>query len=467
MQRIHLPACPAGRRADVALARTHAHHPTTWLVPAAAALLLLTSATSSRAELRCPIELQQNVCAEATGSCPAYAPVGPVASDWPNFQFNRQHTGKTTDLGPTCPNEVWTSKVKGKVLSAPVIGGDGTLFIASAKNPVCALNPADGSIYWCDTDNLGRLPDLSSMAIGNGDIVYVGTRDNDFWAIDIPPTSSTVATVDWRQKICTDGDISTSPIISDDGLVYMASNSLGAATIMAMCPGPTRTVKWCVAPLSGGISDVSPALSPAGDVLYLVHSGAFLLALDPETGQQLWEIQLEDRLNGVRVPNYTPVVNPSNGHIYVGLDTGLWEVTPPPSLPGTPTKQLLLPTYATKHERVQSPPALDLAHGTIFVIAARGQKPTFYALALNGTIKWQKDYTMLGHGRARNTPPVVDAAGNVYQVVKKAIHAFSPTGALLWTKPTKTFFATSPIISNGRLYAAVVDGTTYAIGDCP
>ena len=51
----------------------------------------------------------------------------------------------------------------------------------------------------------------------------------------------------------------------NDGIVYMGSDSLGAGTLMAMCPGPTRQPKWCINPLGGGIRNASPALSTAGD----------------------------------------------------------------------------------------------------------------------------------------------------------------------------------------------------------
>ena len=80
-----------------------------------------------------------------------------------------------------------------------------------------ALNAADGTAYWCDTDNQGKLADRSSPAIGNGGLGYIGTRDNDLWAIDLPPFGGANATVAWREKVCTDGDITAPPVIGNDG----------------------------------------------------------------------------------------------------------------------------------------------------------------------------------------------------------------------------------------------------------
>src|SRR6185503_17788779 len=100
--------------------------------------------------------------------------------------------------------------------------------------------------------------------------------DNDMWAIQIPPIGGFPGHVAWRQKVCTDGDITVPPIIGGDGLVYMASDSLGAGTLMAMCPGTTRQVKWCLNPVGGGIRNASPALSPSGNALYVTIGGGIL-----------------------------------------------------------------------------------------------------------------------------------------------------------------------------------------------
>jgi outer membrane protein assembly factor BamB len=432
-----------------------------------AALASLTFATVAAADSRCGTALQTNVCLEAAGTCPAFASPGPANSPWPLFQQNAQHTGQSPYAGPTCSNLIWQTKLRPKILSTQALGADGTLYVAASKYPVCALNPADGTVYYCGTDNLGKLPDYSAPAIGNDNFLYVGTRDNDLWALDLPPTNATEAPVVWRQKVCTDGDITTSPTIGNDGLIYMGSDSLGGGTVMAMCPGSTRQIKWCINPLGGGIRNVSPALSPDGATLYLTTGGDIVYAVDAETGVQQWQLQLETRVNGVRGSNYTPAVDPTTGKVYVGFSHGLYEVTPPASLPGTPTSRLLLPTYTLGRESIYSPPAIDTANGTIFVLSARGQRPSLYAIDLNGNIKWHKDYTQIGRGRTRSTPPVVDANGNVYVVTKKLLLAFDKNGNELFRTTAHRQFQSAPILAAGRLYIGGVDGTVSAIGDCP
>ena len=134
-------------------------------------------------------------------------------------------------------------------------GGADTVYVASAKYPVCSIEPAAGAVNWCDTTDIGKLPDYSSPAISKDGVAYIGTRDNDLWAIGIPGQASVVPPVLWRKKVCSDGDVTTQPTIRSDGVVYMGSDSLGSGSLFAMCPGPTEQVKWCRHPLAGGMAN--------------------------------------------------------------------------------------------------------------------------------------------------------------------------------------------------------------------
>jgi outer membrane protein assembly factor BamB len=437
---------------------------------AALALLLAPGVERAAFAERCSIELHQDPCAAANPVCPAVAPpVGIAAGSWPVFQGNVQHTGVSPFNGPTCSNQVWSRTLLGDLLAASALapgrpGEPETLFVPVGKSPLCALNPADGSVYWCHTDFLGKLADRSSPLIGNGDLAYIGTRDNDLWAINVPPVGDSDATVAWQQFVCTDGDITAPPIMASDGLTFMASDSIGAGTLMAMCPGPTRQVKWCKNPLGGGIRNASPALSPSGDELYVMFGGGTVLALDPETGDEHWRVQLEPAISIGRTPNHAPVVNPVTGRIYVGLMGGLYAVDRPAVPGGTPTSALLFDTSSIG--RVDAPPALDLAHGSIVVGVSNGPSSALFALDLTGHVKWQRNDLGVGRFRANN-PPVVDASGRIYLTLGKSLIALQSTGANEWRKDFKKKFESSPILANGRVYVGTADGTMYAIGDCP
>jgi len=445
---------------------------TRWRRIALAALAVAVPSTSAReagAAPRCEISLQNDVCMEANPVCPAVAsPLGVSPGSWPVFQGNVQHTGQSTFAGPTCADSVWSQRLAGRILSSAVLapgnpGETETLFVPVGKAPVCAIDPASGAIRWCDTDEQGKRADRSSPVVGNGDFTYIGTRDNDLWAIDIPPLGSPNATVAWRQKVCTDGDITVPPIIGADGLVYMASDSLGAGTLMAMCPGPARQPKWCVNPVGGGIRNASPALSPTGDQLYVVIGGGALGAFHPQTGAELWRVQLEPRTSIGRNSNLAPVVDPNTGRIYVGLKQGLWAVDPPVTPGGTPTVTLFLDTRGSR-ERFEAPSALDLVHGRVVVGASRGQVSTLYAIGLDGQVVWQR--SNLGRGKFQNNPPVVDAQGKIYLTLDKSLFAFNADGSTLWRRDFAARFPASPILGDGRLYVGTTDGTMHAIGGC-
>jgi len=420
---------------------------------------------------RCNRALQSNVCLEANPVCPpATPPLGIAAGSWPVFQGNVQHTGVSPFRGPACDRRIWSRKLQGGIVSAPILAsgnpGEGdTLFVPVGKAPLCALNPADGSVYWCETDETGKLADRSSPVVGNGNLAYIGTRDNDLWAIDVPPAGSADATVAWRQKVCTDGDITAPPIISDEGLVFMGSDSLGAGTLMAMCPGPERQPKWCVKPLGGGIRNASPALSPDGDELYVLFGGGILIALDPSTGAERWRIQLQPKRSVGRLPNQAPVVNPITGRIYVGIADGLFAIDPPASPAGAPVATLLFDTRGAA-EDIEIPPALDLQRGTIVIGVSNTTGSTLYGLSLAGRVQWQR--SDLGPGRFdNNNPVVIDSRGRIYLTLGRSLIALQKDGTSFWRSEFGSPFESSPILAEGRLYVGTNEGTVYAIGDCP
>lgn len=419
---------------------------------------------AANAQRRCSIENQLDVCLGQNLTCPAYAgEKGPQASEWPMFQHDAQHTGKTSSLGPSSPAVLWMRKVKGPMYAAPSIGlpppggTKGVIYVSTHKYPICALNPANGAVYWCKTQDAGKIGDQSAPALGNGSTLYVGTRDNDLWAIDSTPAVPQANRI-WRQKVCTDGDVSTPPSIDSNGIVYMGSDSLGSGTIMAMCPGATLGIKWCINPIGAGVKTLSPALSPAEDKVYITTGGSELRAYRTTDGIPVWTIELDKRRNGARRWNFTPVVHPTTGRIYVGFDDGVWAVDEAGS---TPVATLLYATRSVNNEIIASPPAIDVANDRLYFIAAFKNKGTFYAIDLAGNLKWSQS---LGRTNGRNVPPVIDGNGNVYLAAGQTITSWTKTGTVRWTFDEPAGFTSSPALGNGRLYVGTLNGKIYALG---
>lgn len=443
------------------------------LVIACVLVAPVCSATLAVASLeRCTGALHTDVCAEQTHTCPTPAgSVGLAVTDWPVFQHDVQHTGKSAQSGPSCaaPQPIWTTKLTGRIESASIIGpagpsGQGTIYVPISHNPVCALDATDGHALWCKTNDFPRDVGFAGPVLSADDTLYVGTRDNDLWHIALPEPPQEPATVLWKQKVCTDGDVVTPAVISSEGLVYMGSDSLSSGSLFAMCPGDERQVKWCHNPIGGAVTNVSPALSPDQSRLYITYQGGSLVSYDASTGEEKWRVRLEARLNNGRW-NYTPVVNPVTGRVYVGFDSGLFAVdthVDPDTLVESPVVSLLYDTYTADRARILSPPALDLAHDAIYFAAMSGPTSSLYAITTSGALKWKR--TKLP-GAVKNNPPVVDADGRVYFALKRLLHAIDPaTGNDLWTFSTKSLFIASPVITSGRVYVGSKAGMEYALG---
>jgi len=347
---------------------------------------------------------------------------------------------------------LWSYKGRNRLVSTPAIGQDGTIYLGHGRNPLCAIDPADGEEVWCTTKNRGTFADRSSPAAAANGNIYIGGRDNDLWSVLANGETQ------WQFHIQTDGDVTTSPVIGNlGGLIYIGSDSLSAGYFYAMRPGPVADPAWLNI-LGGGLRNVSPALSHDGTVVYVTTSGYRLHALDALTGIQLWDLVLERRRNGARGPNYTPVVG-DDGTIYVGLDEGLFAVAPDGTLKWR---------FKTGRRRIFSPPAIGI-DGTLFVGAARRTDGMFFALTPEGVEKWSTPIK----GRLFNTAPVVDAAGTVYLAADRTLRAFHPEGdgeggaSVKWALSgfARRVFDSGTVIGDRVLYQGSRDTRLYAIGD--
>lgn len=437
---------------------------------------VVLAAASARADDRCGGDLGLDPCLGANPVCPETpGPVGLAPGSWPVFQQNPQHTGRSPFAGPACPRVLWKNRMRlGKVQSAMTLaplqsGEPESLVVPVGKGPVCGLDTRTGAVRWCGTQDQGKKVDRGGPVIGNGGTVYVGTRDNDLWAI-VPPGSSSQSsgTTAWRQKVCTDGDVTTPPLIDATGTVFMGSDSLSAGTLMAMCPGPDRQIKWCLNPVGGGLRNMSPALSPAGDRLYVTISSTTLGAFDPSSGAEIWRLQLEKTAGAARTPNYSPVVDPVTGRIYLGLVSGLWEVREkidPASGKPVAEGRLLVDTWLARKQRMYSPPAIDAERGRIVFGSSWARSATLWAIDRDGRVQWTR--SDLGRAEFRNNPPVIDGQGRVFVAIEDKLWALSPEGQTIWSLASGPSFSSSPILAPGRVYAASTDGVVIAVGDCP
>jgi outer membrane protein assembly factor BamB len=390
-------------------------------------------------------------CVAVLSTAAAASNAGLANSPWPVFGHDAQHTGRSEHDGPQNPRVLWKYRGDHRIFSTPSIGADGTIYLGHGRNPLCAIDPSDGSEIWCTTKNDGTSADRSSPAVAATGMIYIGGRDNDLWTVN--PDGS----VQWTFHVPTDGDVTTSPMVGVDGTIFMGSDSLSAGYFYAMVPGPVAEVRWLNI-LGGGVRNVSPALSHDGSTVYVTSAGHTLHALDAATGVELWRRRLERRANAQRGPNYTPVVG-DDGTIYVGLDEGLFAIAP------DGTERWL---HALGRERIQSPPAIG-PDGTLYVVAARAADGLVLAVSPEGEVLWSHELL----GRMVNTAPVVDASGVVYVAAWDELYAFEPNGdgaghgTVRWRRAfSRRVFDAGPIISGpGRILIGSRDRFLYALGD--
>ena len=409
------------------------------------------------------------------------ARAGLAASPWPIFQHDAQHTGRTSLIGPSGtllspPPTVWKyrGKHRARLLSQPTVGADGTIYIGRARHPLCAVDPVAGDEKWCaKQNNKGTFADRSSPTVADNGMIYIGGRDNDLWAIRPD------GTLQWKFHVPTDGDVSTAPLVSQSGAVFMGSDSLQAGWFYRMQPGdpnplaarggPTPSFDWQTV-LRGGIKNVAPAESHDGSAIYVTVNGNAVIALDPNGdgnggARRLWRTRLERSVKGARGPNYTPVVA-DDGKILVAFDFGVYALNPGDG-------SLCWKFDQTDDNHFEAPPALGW-DGRIFAAGSRSEKGRIFAImppascGSTPTLLWSHPLP----GPLRNSAPVVDGNGDVYIAARKAIFKLAGNGdgngggSVIWknTIARDIFDSTVMIPSPGRLLAANHDAFLYAIG---
>src|SRR5262245_7788137 len=408
---------------------------------------------------------------------------------WPMLQHDPQHTGRSGFLGPLFPPEgpppgkpadgnVRSWQAFGKIVSAPTIGSDGTIYVGvdvprpgtSAQGYLCAINP-DMTQKWCKQTRASA--SQSSAAIDANGIVYLGDRDNTLTAFDpalfnpnpAPGEDPTADLILWRYNHGFEGDVLTSPAVGQDGTIYFAfsQNLFGAGVFAALYPegwplGPggvplegTLKSKYV---LGYYIDASSPAIDQSGalylgDVTGVLHK--FLVNGTLTT--RPWKVKVGTKITA------SPVIG-SDGTIYIGSWSGLTAVSSSGAILWTFPAGIVDQTAALGSD------------DTIYVSAKSGTNRVIYAVAKDGTLRWQYGpvYVASPYGGF----PIVGADGTVYVGFGTGVYAFSPDGVLLWTHNTGSAVTAFPAIAGTAskeaggpavLYVPSSDWKLYAISN--
>ncbi len=196
--------------------------------------------------------------------------------------------------------EKWVFHSDGFVISSPAVGADGTVYFGCEDNKVYALDGRTGTLEWKYAAG-GSV--TSSPAIGSNGLIYVGSGDGKVYALD----SQTGVR---KRTYTTGGEVGSSPAIGLDGTVYVGSYGGKAHALY----GQSGAKRWTFP--TGRIWQGSPAIGTNGTVF--ITSGLnneVTHALNGQTGARRWAS------SGGGSLNFSPVIG-VDGTVYVGSDSG-------------------------------------------------------------------------------------------------------------------------------------------------
>lgn len=263
---------------------------------------------------------------------------------WPSALHDARHSGSSPAAGPTSGRIRWQRKLDDGITPGPVIGADGTIYVATNAGVLHAIDPATGADRWTYDSHAGQpgadlsvsplvlpsgdilfpTPGTSLVALSpaghelwsqslpgrptspvttNGTRVYVGDQTGAVTAIDITSGGHAVA---WT--IGTGAASYASVVTNGSGAVYTTS---GTSLVAITDHGGSASIAWRADPHDGD-TEVSPGLAPDGTVL-LGTNGSREWAYRPD-GSPLW--------HAPRVITYSSPSVTATGLAYVADHSG-------------------------------------------------------------------------------------------------------------------------------------------------
>ncbi|EEF59202.1 PQQ-binding-like beta-propeller repeat protein [Pedosphaera parvula] len=301
-------------------------------------------------------------------------------------------------LTPAGSNKwTFTTAAHDDMYGTPAVGLDGTVYFGDYSGAVYALNP-DGSSKWIHPP-LGRSRSSPALAL-DGTVYFVA--DAELFAL------TSYGTVKWHTPIDASIYSGWSPIIGDDGTIYVNS-ALGALYAI----NPDGTVKW-QSPVSESAGD-SPAIGQDGTIYV---TGDALYAINPD-GTSRWTNNSPGGFGA------TSLAIGKDGTLYVGSDID-W------GLSAIKTNGELLwrvaATYSDIYTRPGTTPAVDSSGMIYYVRSGWGiyDPSVLYAIDPHGTVQWSitnaSSYTIAS--------VAIGPDGAIYAPIGNSLYAIQGTNPL-------------------------------------
>jgi outer membrane protein assembly factor BamB len=285
----------------------------------------------------------------------------------------------------------------------------------------------------------------SSPAISDDGIIYFTSDDYYLYALN--PDGS----LKWRYYVG-DHDEFSSPVIGPDGAIY-----IGTYTSLLYAINPDGTFKWQYGTGSGVLP--SPAVGPDSTIYFSSYDG-FLYALNSD-GSLKWRSEVGDVFRSA-------VSIGQDRTIYFNDATHLYALNPDSTLKWQyPADSVQKSIINPNNDFLPSSPSID-ADGTIYCSLSDDY---FYAINSDGTLKWR--YQL---GNLSRSSPTIGFNGTIYFGSNdKNLYALNSDGSLKWQYRARSYIYSSPaVISDGTicfggrddyLYILNSDGTLKWRGD--
>jgi len=367
-------------------------------------------------------------------------------SQWPQYGFSQAATGRSPYIGPAEARLEWKYPLSGSSHGGNVLVDDtGTVYFGRTGY-LTALNK-DSSLKWEI-----RCPDCSVLTAMDAERIYVGgpalkafDRANGELAWEYP----------------TNGRIETQILIAEDGTIYFGSGEDNQGTDhkgIFHALRPDGTVKW--QSVVSRSRPISAAAAGGEGAIYV--SGDHFLALDAETGDRLWELNVSG-LSGF----YGPAVD-DNGVVYFASNqagprkdqSSLFAVEPDGRIKWRLHTGFLEMTPAIGDD------GTVYFHSYNYPEGVTGEFPNgVYAVRPDGTKKWEFQiecpaWNVANQNTGSDSSPTVDPDGNVYFGTECGlIYALDAAGSIQWTAGLGSEFDNRPAIDrDGTLYICHAGG---------
>lgn len=208
---------------------------------------------------------------------------------------------------------LWTHHTGGGYCS-PVIGKDGTVYVASQIGNLYALDPSSGNRKWTYGLSTGQI-DASPAIDDSLGVIYVTDEDGRFASVNLSDGGE-----NWQVWV---GDTPSSPVIGADHTVYVGAGG----KLLALEPA-NGALLWSYRPPMSDAVISTPAVSGAGCIYFLATLGKKRYSPDPDSlfavnsdGTRRWARGLGA---GYSAEYFSSPKLDDNGNIYVGSGLAAW-----------------------------------------------------------------------------------------------------------------------------------------------